>query len=52
MAKQFGVASERGYRNQGNDAAALHQLEAMDKLTQTETSRDVDGALCDCDWRN
>jgi len=52
MAKQLGVASVGGYRNQGDDVAALHQLGAMDKLAQTETSRDVDAALCDCVWRN
>jgi hypothetical protein len=52
MAKQFGVASEGGCRNQGDDAAALHQLGAMDKLAQTETSQDVGAALCDCVWRN
>lgn len=52
MARHFGVASVGGYRNQEDDAAALHQLGAMDKLAQTETSRDVDAALCDCVWRN
>ena len=52
MAKQLGVASVGGYRNQGDNVAALHQLGAMDKLAQTETSRDVDAALCDCVWRN
>ena len=50
MAKHLGVASEGGCRNQGDDAAALHQLGAMDKLAQTETSRDVGAALCDCVW--
>lgn len=52
MAKHLGVASEGGCRNQGDDAAALHQLGAMDKLAQTETSQGVGAALCDCVWRN